>query len=67
MVRKIPPGKCAFDHNRSLPDSETAGRVMAAIGRRVTRLSDTELELHESKVQANMAKKLREAGIFIRG
>jgi hypothetical protein len=40
---------------------------VAAIGRKVTRLSDTELELHESKVQANMAKKLREAGIFIRG
>jgi hypothetical protein len=48
------------------PDAETAARVMAALGKKAARLTDTVLELHESKIQAAAAKKLREAGIFVR-
>jgi DNA excision repair protein ERCC-3 len=43
-----------------------AARVLATLGKKAARLTDTVLELHESKIQSAVAKKLREAGIFIR-
>jgi hypothetical protein len=48
------------------PDAETAARVLATLGKKAARLTDTVIELRESKIQSAMAKKLREAGIFIR-
>jgi len=47
-------------------DAETAARVMAAMAKKVTQLNETTLELHEAKIQPAVAKKLREAGIFVR-
>jgi hypothetical protein len=48
------------------PDAETAARVLTALGKKAAKLTDTVLELHESKIQSAVTKKLREAGIFIR-
>ena len=48
------------------PDAETALRVAAIAGKKVTRLTDTTLELPDSKAEAALRKKLREMGIFIR-
>ena len=48
------------------PDVETATRVMAAAGPRVTRLTDTTLEWRQEKPTPALLKKLREMGIFLR-
>ena len=48
------------------PDAETALRVAAVAGKKVTRLTDTTLELPDSKAEAALRKKLREMGIFVR-
>ena len=48
------------------PDGETVDRVVAVAGNKVKRLSATTLELHDTKGQGLLLKKLREAGIFAR-
>jgi hypothetical protein len=48
------------------PDEATSDRVVAAAGNKVTRLTATMLELRDTKAQATLARKLREAGIFSR-
>jgi hypothetical protein len=48
------------------PDAETALRVAAVAGKKVTRLTDTTLELPDSKAEPALRKKLREMGIFVR-
>jgi hypothetical protein len=48
------------------PDTETAVRVVAAAGKKVTRLNETTLELQSAKEQGSLLRKLREAGIFTR-
>lgn len=48
------------------PDAETALRVIAVAGKKVTRLTDTTLELPHGKAEAELRRKLREMGIFAR-
>ncbi len=48
------------------PDPETATRVIAAAGGRVTRLTETTLEWREEKPPPALLKKLREMGIFLK-
>ncbi|MEP6714766.1 MAG: helicase-associated domain-containing protein, partial [Terriglobia bacterium] len=48
------------------PDEQTATTVMAALGKLAIRLTPTVLELPDSKIPPATAKKLREAGIFVR-
>jgi hypothetical protein len=47
------------------PDAETAARVQAIAGPKATPVSDTLLELHDWGTKAALAKRLREAGIFV--
>jgi hypothetical protein len=47
------------------PDAETAARVQAVAGSKVTPIADTILELHDPSAQAGLLRKLREAGIFV--
>lgn len=46
------------------PDAETAGRVLAAGGKRVAPLTETVVELREPEAIGGLARKLREMGIF---
>ena len=48
------------------PDGETAARVQAVAGSKVTPITDTILELHDPSAQAALLRKLREASIFVR-
>jgi hypothetical protein len=48
------------------PDAETALRVAAVAGKKVTRLTETTLELPHGKAEAALRRKLREKGIFAR-
>lgn len=48
------------------PDAETALRVAAVAGKKVTRLTETTLELPDGKAEAALRRKLREMGIFAR-
>ena len=47
------------------PDAETASRVLAADRTRLTKLTDTVVELTEPGYRSKLAKKLREMGVFI--
>jgi Helicase conserved C-terminal domain len=47
-------------------DAETAIRVLGVVGQKATRLSETIIELHDSKAQPALARRLREIGIFVR-
>jgi hypothetical protein len=47
------------------PDAETASRVLAADRTRLTKLTDTVLELTEPGYRSKLARKLREMGVFI--
>ncbi|HLJ47896.1 MAG TPA: helicase-associated domain-containing protein [Bryobacteraceae bacterium] len=47
------------------PDMETAMRVMSIDPRKLTAISDTVVELQDPSFRSKMAKKLREAGIFL--
>jgi hypothetical protein len=47
------------------PDSDTAARVVSASGRKTQLLTDTIVELQNSKDRAVLVKKLRAAGIFV--
>jgi hypothetical protein len=47
------------------PDAETAARVQAVAGRKVTLITDTIIELHDQTKQAELVRKLRDAGIFV--
>jgi Helicase conserved C-terminal domain len=46
-------------------DAETAVRVLGVVGQKATRLSETIIELHDSKAQPALARKLREMGVFV--
>jgi hypothetical protein len=48
------------------PDAETAARVQAVAGSKVTPITDTILELHDPGAQVALLRKLREAAIFVR-
>ncbi len=47
------------------PDSDTASRALSADRNRLTKLSDTVLELTDTHYRSKLVKKLREAGIFV--
>ena len=47
------------------PDAETASRVLAADRNRLTKLTDTVVELTDPSYRSKLAKKLREMGVFI--
>jgi hypothetical protein len=47
------------------PDAATASRVLAADRTRLTKLTDTVVELTDPGYRAKLAKKLREMGVFI--
>jgi hypothetical protein len=47
-------------------DAETAIRVLGVVGQKATRLSETIIELHDSKAQPALARRLREIGVFVR-
>jgi hypothetical protein len=46
-------------------DAETAARIQAVAGSKVTPITDTILELHDRSKQAELLRKLRDAGIFV--
>jgi hypothetical protein len=46
-------------------DAETAVRVLGVVGPKATRLSETIIELLDSKAHTALARKLREVGVFI--
>ena len=46
-------------------DAETAVRVLGVVGTKATRLSETIIELRDSKAQPALARKLREMGVFL--
>jgi hypothetical protein len=48
------------------PDEETSIRVLTALGKSASRVSPTLLEFHRAKIPPAVAKKLRDAGVFIR-
>ncbi len=50
------------------PDEDTAARVLAIVGVKASRITDTTLELHEHnrKTRASLLRRLREKGIFAR-
>ncbi len=48
------------------PDEETAAIVISVVGKKATRLSPTVLEVDDKKIQPAAAKKLKEAGIYVR-
>jgi len=47
------------------PDAETASRVLAVERTRLTRLSDTVLELNDPSYRTKLVKRLREIGVFV--
>ncbi|MGA2984474.1 MAG: helicase-associated domain-containing protein [Terriglobia bacterium] len=47
------------------PDPETAARVQAVAGSKVTLIADVILELHDQREQGALLRKLRDSGIFI--
>jgi hypothetical protein len=48
------------------PDEETATRVLTSLGKAASSISPTVLEFHRAKIPPAVAKKLREAGVFLR-
>jgi len=47
------------------PDAETAARVQAVAGKKATFITGTIIELHDQTKQADLVRKLRDAGIFV--
>ena len=47
------------------PDTETAGRVRTAGGKKITPITDTVLEFHDEKQKASLLRKLKELGVFL--